>query len=193
MTPPTQTIPIPKERMRARIAAQRRGLAEDRVREDSVRIADHVLAIAEVEAAHRVGAYLARPQEVQLGGVIASLWDRGKRVCVPAYHPGAGAYRFAWLDADTPTEPKAFDVAEPTDPEWVNPGSMDVLIVPGVAFDRAGNRLGHGSGTYDRLLQHYRGFCIGVAFGFQLLDSVPTDDDDIGVHAVITPEERFSV
>lgn len=193
MTPTTQTMPIPKERIRTRIAAQRRGLAQDQVREDSRRISDRVLAMAEVAAAHRIAAYLSRPHEVQIDGVIASLLDQGKRICVPAYHPGAEAYRFAWLDADTPTAPGAHGVAEPADPEWVNPGSMDVLIVPGVAFDRAGNRLGHGSGTYDRLLQHYRGFRIGVAFAFQLLDAVPTDHHDIGVHAVITPEESFSV
>ena len=193
MTPTTQTMPIPKERLRTRIAALRRELTEDRVREDSQRVTDHVLAMAEIDGANRVGAYMALPYEVQLGGVIVSLWDSGKRVCVPAYHPGAKEYRFAWLDSDTPTEPRIFDVLEPTNPDWVNPGSLDVMIVPGVAFDRAGNRLGHGGGWYDRLLHHYLGFRIGVAFGFQLLESVPTDHHDVGVHAVITPEARFSL
>ncbi len=79
-----------------------------------------------------------------------------------------------------------FGIGEPTGPEFTNLESIDMIIVPGVAFDREGNRMGRGRGFYDRLLSTTpNAFKVGVAFGFQMVEQVPTEPFDIKMNKVI--------
>jgi 5-formyltetrahydrofolate cyclo-ligase len=64
---------------------------------------------------------------------------------------------------------------------------LDLVLVPGVAFDRAGRRLGRGKGFYDRLLQHFRGKKAGIAFDEQLVENVPTEATDVRMDFILTP------
>ena len=79
-----------------------------------------------------------------------------------------------------------FGIGEPTGPEFTDLESIDMIIVPGVAFDREGNRMGRGRGFYDRLLSTTpHAFKVGVAFGFQMVELVPTEPFDIKMNKVI--------
>lgn len=80
----------------------------------------------------------------------------------------------------------AFHIEEPAggDPEPVE--NIELIIVPGIAYDRAGNRVGRGKGFYDRLLASTRATKIGVGYDFQLVDNVETEDHDVPVDFVIT-------
>jgi 5-formyltetrahydrofolate cyclo-ligase len=79
-----------------------------------------------------------------------------------------------------------FGIGEPTGPEFTDLESIDMIIVPGVAFDREGNRMGRGRGFYDRLLSTTpHAFKVGVAFGFQMVEQVPTEPFDIKMNKVI--------
>ena len=80
----------------------------------------------------------------------------------------------------------AYDIDEPDGDETFNPENLDLIIVPAVAFDKNGNRLGRGKGFYDRLLSSTGATTIGVAYDFQLLESLPTEPHDIPVDMVIT-------
>jgi 5-formyltetrahydrofolate cyclo-ligase len=71
-----------------------------------------------------------------------------------------------------------------------NVEDIDLIIVPGVAFDEKGNRLGHGKGFYDRLLKKTKATVIGLAFEFQILENIPTDKNDVPVDMIIT-EKRI--
>ncbi len=78
-----------------------------------------------------------------------------------------------------------FNILEPQNEPY--DGSYDLIIVPGVAFDRNGNRIGRGKGYYDRFLcKHLDVKRIGICFDFQLIDNVPTEDNDIKMNEVIT-------
>ena len=80
-----------------------------------------------------------------------------------------------------------YDILEPDGEEWwEEPGGVDLVIVPGVAFDRAGNRLGHGKAYYDRFLRPLAVRRVGVCFPFQLVDEVPHDDLDCRMDAVLS-------
>lgn len=65
------------------------------------------------------------------------------------------------------------------------------VLVPGLAFDREGRRLGRGRGFYDRTLSGYRGLSVGVAYALQIVDRVPVDSWDLPVNAVVTEESVF--
>ena len=67
--------------------------------------------------------------------------------------------------------------------------AIDAVLVPGVAFDRAGHRLGYGGGYYDRLLPSLRRDClrVGLAYDEQVVDELPAEEHDVRLHAVVTP------
>ena len=79
-----------------------------------------------------------------------------------------------------------FGIDEPTGPVFTALDDIDIIVVPGVAFDSKGNRMGRGRGFYDRLLATVHAYKIGVAFNFQLFDSIPLDPHDIPMDLVIS-------
>lgn len=80
----------------------------------------------------------------------------------------------------------SFNILEPTNDEIVNPSILDLVIVPGVAFDREGNRCGRGKGYYDRFLKQTDAVTIAVCFDCQLVDHLPTEPHDIPAQYIVT-------
>lgn len=80
----------------------------------------------------------------------------------------------------------SFHIEEPVGDDIVDPETLDLIVTPGVAFDRKGNRLGRGKGYYDRLLATTKATKIGVAYHFQMVDSIPAEPHDVPVDIVIT-------
>lgn len=80
----------------------------------------------------------------------------------------------------------AFDIEEPQGSELANVEDIDLMIIPAVAFDRRGNRLGRGKGFYDRLLATSRATKIGVGYEFQLIEELPSEKHDVPMDMVIT-------
>lgn len=80
----------------------------------------------------------------------------------------------------------AFLIEEPDGADIVDMDAIDLVIVPAVAYDRNGNRVGRGRGYYDRLLRGTRATKVGIAYDFQLFDEVPFDENDVPVDIVIT-------
>ena len=79
----------------------------------------------------------------------------------------------------------AFGVMEPREGRVCDPSEIDFMLVPGMAFDRSGGRLGHGKGYYDRYFELYKGVTAGVCFDFQMVDEVPCEPFDRHVDMVI--------
>lgn len=79
-----------------------------------------------------------------------------------------------------------FNLFEPAGASTIAPGLIDLVIVPGLAFDSENNRLGYGKGYYDRLLKKMQAYKIGICFNFQLLKSIPYTENDIKMDLVIT-------
>ena len=80
-----------------------------------------------------------------------------------------------------------FGIGEPTGEEWTDLAAVELIAVPGVAFDREGNRMGRGRGFYDRLLKSTpNAVKIGLAYNFQMLDAIPTEPHDVKMNLVIT-------
>ena len=80
-----------------------------------------------------------------------------------------------------------FGIGEPTGEEYTELESVDVIVVPGVAFDKEGHRMGRGRGFYDRLLKETpNAYKIGVAFEFQMVESVPVEPHDVMMDCVVS-------
>lgn len=80
----------------------------------------------------------------------------------------------------------SFHIEEPTGEDTVDPSEIELMIIPAVAYDRRGNRLGRGKGFYDRLLGEVKATKIGVGYEFQLVDEIPVEDHDVPMDIIIT-------
>ena len=87
---------------------------------------------------------------------------------------------------ETRLELGSFHIEEPTGEDMVDVSDIELMVIPAVAFDRKGNRLGRGKGFYDRLLSTSKATKIGVGYEFQLFDDIPTEPHDVAMDMVIT-------
>lgn len=149
-------------------------------------IQDSVANLPEFQSARRIGLYLAQPREVQTRDLLEKVWTSGRRAAVPAWDARRQGYRYAWLDAGQPTQPGAYGILEPSAPTWVGPDELDLLIVPCVAFDLYGRRLGHGGGHFDRLMSRQSGPRLCIAFEGQRLTAVPFEPHDVALDIIVT-------
>lgn len=81
----------------------------------------------------------------------------------------------------------AFHIEEPVGDNSIDPQEIEMIIVPGIAYDKKGNRIGRGKGFYDRLLANTRATKIGVGYEFQIIEEVPTESHDVRMDIVISP------
>ncbi|MBB6448260.1 5,10-methenyltetrahydrofolate synthetase [Geomicrobium halophilum] len=121
-------------------------------------------------------------------------WKQGKKVCVPKCFPAKKELQFYEIDGYHQLEDGFFDLIEPI-PEKTdkkNKEEMDVLIVPGLIFDRRGYRIGFGGGYYDRFLSDFPNQTISLASSFQVRATIPACEYDIPVQQIITENEILS-
>jgi 5-formyltetrahydrofolate cyclo-ligase len=154
---------------------------------DSLAIQDRLCAMDEFARARRVGCYLSTVGEVGTGRIISTCQQAGKEVAVPARRGAPHEYGLCWFNSGAPLLNGQLGILEPSAPDWVEAAELDLIVVPGVAFDAACRRLGHGLGCYDRMLAGaVRPFKVGLAFEWQMVDEVPTDETDVPMDAVVT-------
>lgn len=179
--------------MRARARATRRAIPPDVRASRSERIREHVLALPELARARAVGCYVSVRSEVDTNLLLRELLVRGKIVAVPVTQ--GDRLRYVRLDHPWTLAPGAHGIPEPRQP-WTEVAgeSMDVVIVPGVAFGRDGSRLGNGGGHFDRFLaQHPTPLRVGLAFSEQVHPHVPGEEHDQGVDVLVTEEGRTRI
>ena len=151
-----------------------------------------LIAQPEFRRARRVAIYWALPEEVGTERIREACHDDGREIAVPAWQPDRGAYGFSlWLEG-APTVAGPLGIPQPAQPVWVAAETMDLIVVPGLAFDRLGGRLGRGKGFYDRLLAAAGPACkVGLAFRWQICDRVPMEPHDIRMDLVVTDDAVY--
>ena len=201
-----------KDAMRRELRARRRSITERVGR--CTRITEAVLALQVLHEASVVHCYLATPWEVQTHSIVLELLRRGTEVLcpiVPAVRPEIGhqggpregleqdelsAQSLTVADAVWPTVgPRG--IPAPRHPRPITADDMprvDVCLVPLLAFDSSLHRLGNGAGHYDRQLARWAAngwspYTIGLAFGAQRVDRVPTESHDMALRLVVTEHE----
>ena len=188
---PSRQLKRAKRDVRVRIRALRDELADADRAALGARAIGHVLEVPEVVEARTVMAYWSFGSEVPTAPLIAALHERGTRVALPRIREGELVPLVHPPDA--PTTETAFGAREPLPGAGsVDPAEIDVVVTPGLAFDRRGMRVGYGGGFYDRFfrLAARRACRLGLAFSLQLLeDELPAGPGDIPVHMVVTEGE----
>lgn len=149
--------------------------------------AAQVRLLAETGAALRVGLYRALPSECGTALLAGALAEAGKDVCYPVIHPGRRALVFR--RAGSGFRPGALGIDEPTGEE-VALSTLDLLVVPALAVDPRGHRLGRGRGHYDATLEGYPGRSVALVFEAQIVEKIPAAPHDRQVTAICS-EARF--
>ncbi|MCE5269807.1 5-formyltetrahydrofolate cyclo-ligase [bacterium] len=137
----------------------------------------------------------AKPGEVDTHGLIRGALESGKRVCVPLTHPGDPELEIIEITHLDPLVPGPFGLLDPAQenrksliaPAW------DLVLAPGLAFDRLGHRIGFGRGYYDRLLRRRRVAAAALAFSFQIMPEFAVSPEDIDMDYVVTEQEVVHV
>ena len=178
-----------KRDIRRSVLHERDALLEEDRRARSGAITERVMALPELRSTRTVMAFWSFGSEVDTSGLIEALHAAGKRVVLPRVD-GREVAAVVYVPGD-PTAATSFGAMEPMSAEIVRPTEIDVVIAPGVAFDRNGGRVGYGGGFYDRFLRTVRADTpvIGLAFAVQLVEEVPRGEHDRLVDVVVTEEE----
>jgi len=191
------TAPGAKQQIREQAHAARRALEDKDPR--SARIMDRVLALPEYERARTVMFYIDVRAEVRTRASLPDALASGKRVIVP-WCNADGELELFHLESIDELEVGMYRILEPKAAlrelreKHVAPDELDLILVPGVAFDRQGGRTGHGKGYYDKLLQHARAAAplVALAFECQLFPEIPMHAHDIFMDKVVTEDAVYA-
>lgn len=173
---------ITKRELRQQIRRQKQLHAGD----DSVAVIEKLKNNPHLTSAQTILLYSALPDEVQIQRLIDELVCQGKTILLPKVINDTDMELRHYTGA-TDLSLGAYNIMEPTGKHFTEYATIDVAIIPGMAFDRAGHRLGRGKGYYDRFLSQLtsKTYKIGVCFPWQQVDCVPTDANDIAMDDVI--------
>ena len=140
-------------------------------------------------AAFRVGIYRSTESEPATEALLTDLLARGAQVAVPVRR--GGEYGWGWVDASTAWKRGAHGIWEPTEAKAAPPEDLRLIVVPGVAFDAQGGRLGHGRGHFDRLLAQSEALLVGLCFENRLVEAVPMEPHDVRMDVVATEKRTL--
>ena len=171
-----------KKELRSHIKALKKQHSKEELLEQSKLILNKLENHKSFKEAQIIMLYSSLPDEVDTHDFLEQ-WRNRKKIILPTV-VGDDIIPVE-LSKDTNFAIGDFNIMEPQNEPYN--GSYDLIIVPGVAFDKKGNRIGRGKGYYDRFLcKHLDVTRIGICFDFQLVDKVPTEDNDIRMNEVIS-------
>lgn len=184
-----------KAAFRAQLLARRRRMTADQRTDAGRRLRDAVLGAPEAQMAGTVAAYVSVGTEPDTRGLLFAFWKRGTYVLLPLLRPD-GDLDWASYEGPNSLTSGPRGLLQPSEPPRGVTGitSADLILVPALAVDRAGNRLGRGGGSYDRALARVGPAILTVAllYGDELLERVPVGSQDSPVRAVALPAEGIT-
>lgn len=178
-----------KKQLRQKMLARRRSLQQSEIESGSAKMAEQLFGWRIYQDAKTIMLYLAMADEPQTDAIIKNAKTNGKLVCVPMLRQEYGIMDAARIDGpdDLITGKLGLKMPDPEEARLISPESIDLIVVPGVAFDNAGHRLGMGAGYYDRYLPQAGRACrLGLAWSFQVTGVVPQGLYDVTMHYLLT-------
>lgn len=176
-----------KEQLRNKMKELRERLSKKEVRERSQRVRENLLSLPEFFRAEVIHTYVSsKNNEVDTHELIRLLLKQGKRVVVPVADKSTKQLRHAEIFSLSELVPGAYGILEPKMYRPVSSHALEVVVVPALAVDRKGNRLGFGAGFYDRFLHGLGIPIVALAYNFQVVDAVPSEETDVPVSFLVT-------
>ena len=143
--------------------------------------------------AKTIMSYISIKNEIELQEINKSIINLGKTLILPVINNNGENMKSIKIDNLENLKEKKFGVIEPEDGEEIKCDAIDLVIIPGVAFDINGNRIGFGKGYYDKFLKGYSGKKIVLAYDFQVLEKIETEEHDERVEEIITEKRDIKI
>lgn len=180
------TITAEKAQLRAAVKARLQSLSPDVQQESDARLFARFLSLPQVAQAKTLLLYWGMGSEPDTSRLFPSLVAMGKALCLPRCLPGH-QMEVRLVTEERPLVPHFYGMLEPgLDCLLVTPEQIDLVLVPGLAFDRQGGRLGRGGGYYDRWLASCQGMTVALCRDITLVDRLPMQEHDRRVDLIVT-------
>lgn len=190
------TVAERKAMIRSEVLARRRAMTPEGREERSRAIARRLFALPVWTEAAAVHAYVGVEDEVRTRVVIREALAAGKRVACPKVSWRPRTLEVLEIGSLEELVESERGLLEP-DPDRARrverDETFDLALVPGIAFDRAGNRIGYGAGFYDRFLARTEAEKVALAFSLQIVEVIPTERHDVPVDRIVTENETIDV
>lgn len=174
-----------KKEIRKRILEMMRKISKNDHTLMSRKIFENFVSLTEYKNCWVLMTYISFDNEPDTSYLISDALSRAKTVCVPLVDWKNFSMKpvqiFSKDDIDY-----SLKIPQPFSEAYIEPSEIDLIIVPGLAFDTSCNRLGRGKGFYDRFLSSCKGLKIGFAFDFQILETIPVTSNDVKMDMVVT-------
>lgn len=182
---------MPKNELRDRLKKRRATVKkENRLQWDNL-IKKHLQEWDKYQKVERIMVYLSFNWEINTGPIVEDLWQAGKEVFVPVVDKPTGALIPTAYARETTMTAADFGILEPVGSATIDPSSLDLVLVPGLAFTKEGYRIGYGGGYYDRFLKTTQALRVGLCYSEFLVPKLPLDTWDKPVHFIATEKGVF--
>lgn len=175
-----------KNELRMKMKAMRRALTSEEIAAKSKNIINRFTMLEEYKKARALSVYMSAFKEPDTLPLILQSKALNKKIAVPISNTDTRTLTLAYLGDNTIMKKGAYGISEPELAVAADKNDIDIIAVPGLAFDKTGNRLGFGMGYYDSLLADMHALKVGFCYDFQLLDSIPTEEHDMLMDIIIT-------
>lgn len=181
-----------KNALRKQMREKRQALSPALHAKKSMNIRQRLEEEAAFEQAQSVLVYLSTPEEVDTHGIVKDLLTKGITVYAPRVTKDE--LILCKIDSWEALEPSTMGILEArSDVPEAHPQNVDLILVPGIAFDEHGHRIGYGKGYYDKLLKTIRGYKVGLAFSEQVINEIPSEAHDVPLDLIITDSSSITL
>lgn len=181
-----------KRLLRAKFRSVRNSIDKALLMEESEKIFQHFIKSDFYKNAEVIFIYVSVGSEVETEKIIKAAFADGKRVAVPLCDAESRTMKAVLIDDMSELNVGSYGIPEPKDTSRsIAKSNIDLVVVPALAFDKNRMRLGYGGGYYDKFLEGFNGFSVGLAFSQCVTDSLPTEEFDQPVNCVICPLEMI--
>jgi 5-formyltetrahydrofolate cyclo-ligase len=178
---------VSKEKIRSKILLKRKLLSTSDIFSLSSKIKENFLSLKEMSSSKSINCYVSKDSEVYTHDLIKQLINLNKIVSVPYLIDDNIA--ISEIRDFGNLEKGKFNILEPKVIACLNPSDLNIILVPGIAFDRNKNRIGYGRGYYDKFLKKTKGLKIGLGYSFQIVRKILPEQYDIKLDILITDKE----
>lgn len=174
-----------KQQIRDEMLKKRNELDSSKAKEKSSEIIKKVCLLKEFKESKVIHCYISNGKEVETLNFIKGICNN-KKIVVP-YFVNNCLESSIFKESDQ-LKKGNFDFLEPSKPENFPKKDINLIIIPGIAFDKKGNRIGYGKGCYDKFLDQIPAKKIALAYDFQIVDNIPEEEHDVKVDCIITED-----
>lgn len=186
-----------KAQVREMVLERRPRISQEERRQAGLKISQRVIEmpVGLLTGAWRISIYLSGRDEIPTRYIARSAWEMGRLVCVPAWSRSERCYRLYNLEPKTPLMTGHYGIREPAVREPVPFWEVGGFVVPGLAFDMCGTRVGHGAGYYDKMLSQVGKSVLKVAvcYDWQVQQELlPQEPHDIAMDWIVTEKRAIN-